>query len=75
MKRTPVTSSNISEIGHDPHENVLERKYKNGGIYRYAGVDADKHAAMMDPKKTPSIGAFVHANIKGVHPYTRADSE
>ena len=73
MKRTPVTSSNIAEIGHDPDTNTLEIKFKNGGVYSYAGVDAEKHATMMDPTKTPSIGAFVHANIKGHHAHTKVD--
>ena len=72
MKRTPVKSSNILEVGHDPETSTLEVLYKNGGVYHYSGVDADKHLALM---KAPSIGAFIHANIKGVHPHHKADSE
>jgi len=71
MKRTPVKSSNILEVGHDPETSTLEILFKNGGVYRYAGVDADKHAALM---KADSVGAFVHANIKGHHAHSKVDS-
>ena len=72
MKRTPVNgSSNILEIGHDPDANVLEVQFKNGGVYRYADVDQDKHKALMS---ADSIGGFIHANIKGKHPHTKVDS-
>lgn len=70
MKRTPVESGNVAEIGHDAATNTLEVQYKNGGVYRYADVDADKHSALM---KAPSIGGFIHANIKGHHPHTKVD--
>lgn len=73
MKRSPVNgSSNIVEVGHDPDAHVLEIKFKDGGIYRYAGVDADKHAAML---KADSVGKFFHANVKGTHKHTKVDSE
>ena len=69
MKRTPVKdSSTISEIGHDPDTGTLEVKFHNGGVYQYAGVDADKHAALM---QAPSAGKFLHANIKGVHKFSK----
>jgi len=71
MKRTPVKSSNISEVGFDPDTSTLAVLYKNGTLYHYAGVDADKHAALL---KAPSIGGFVHANVKGVHKHTKVDS-
>ena len=70
MKRTPVKSGNIAEIGHDSDTGTLEVLYKNGGLYRYAGVDADKHKALM---AAPSLGSFMHANIKGVHKHTKVD--
>ena len=72
MKMTPVESSNILEVGHDPDTHTLAVRFKGGTVYHYAGVDADKHAAMM---KAPSVGAFVHANIKGHHPHTKMDPE
>ena len=70
MKMTPVESSNIREIGHDADTNTLAVRFKNGGLYNYAGVDADKHTALM---KADSVGAFIHANIKGVHKHTKID--
>ena len=68
MKRTPVKSGNVAEIGHDPDSGTLEVKFSNGGVYRYVGVDADKHAALM---QAPSVGRFLNANIKGVHKHTK----
>lgn len=68
MKRTPVSSSNIVSIGHDPDTNTLEVEFSGGNVYTYHGVDADKHAAMM---KADSVGGFLHANIKGVHKFTK----
>ena len=71
MKRTPVNgSSNVLEVGHDPDANVLEVKFKGGGVYRYEDVDPDKHKAMM---AADSIGGFIHANIKGVHKHSKVD--
>lgn len=68
MKRTPVESGNVAAIGHDPDTNTLEVEFRNGGVYTYHGVDADKHAALM---KADSVGGFLHANIKGAHKFTK----
>ena len=76
MKMVPVKSSNIAEIGFDPESRTLGVKFKNGGLYHYRDFDAEKHATMMDPTKTPSIGSFIHANVKGKHPHSKiADSD
>lgn len=73
MKRSPVSnSSNVIEVGHDPDKNILEVKFKSGGVYQYAGVDADKHKAMMS---ADSVGGFFHANVKATHKHTKIDSE
>jgi hypothetical protein len=66
------SSSNISGVHHDTETSVLHVKFKNGGVYRYHGVTADKHAEMM---KSASIGAFLHQHIKGNHPYSKVESE
>ena len=70
MERTPVKSSNVASVGFDKETGTLEIEYKSGGVYHYVGVDADKHSDLM---KAPSIGAFVHAHIKGKHAHSKLD--
>jgi hypothetical protein len=61
MQHTTVASSNIHSIGYDPATSELEVRFKNGGTYRYAGVDAETHAAFL---RAPSVGAHFHQHIK-----------
>lgn len=69
MKREPVTSSNIASIGYDPQTETLEVEFKNGTVYQYHGVDADKHAALM---KADTVGGHFNAHIKGGgHKFTK----
>lgn len=58
---TPVKSSNIAAVGHDPHTSELTVEFKNGGRYIYHGISADQHAALM---KADSIGSHLHKYIK-----------
>lgn len=69
MNRTSVESSNIKSVGHDAGRKVLEVEFHNGSVFRYAGVDAGTHRAMLD---APSVGSFFHARIKGRFPHTKA---
>ena len=69
MQRTPVTSSNIVSIGHDPATNTLEVEFKGGGVYSYAGVDAAKHAALI---AADSVGSHFHKHIKNDHSFSKA---
>jgi hypothetical protein len=64
----PVKSSAIKAIAHNPETNTLRVEFKNGGIYDYAGVDANKHAALAGAE---SIGAHFRQHILGVHEHTR----
>lgn len=65
MKIETVQSSMISKIGHDPETSTLEIHMKTGDRYRYSGVDADSHAALMS---ADSIGKHYNQNIKGQYP-------
>ena len=67
-----VKSSNVEAVAHDPIENALHVRYRNGGVYRYDGIDADKHAALMG---ADSIGSFLHNHIKGKHSHAKVDSK
>lgn len=61
MEHTAVQSSNITSVGYDPATRELEVHFKSGGRYRYAGVDARTHAALMGAE---SVGAHFHKHIK-----------
>lgn len=62
MNRTPVTSSNIASIGHDPVENILEVEFANGATYQYSDFDS---AAFEAFSSSDSIGKYFHARIRG----------
>lgn len=64
MQRTPVKSSNVKSVGHDPATGTLEVEFNNGGLYHYEGVSADKHAELM---KADSIGSHLASHIKPHH--------
>lgn len=62
MERKPVTSSNVHSVGYDDDETkVLEVKFNNGKVYRYADVPAELHEELM---ASSSVGSFLHARIK-----------
>lgn len=68
MNMKPVASSQVKAIGHDPATNTLRVEYASGGVYDYAGVDAEKHRALM---AAPSIGSHLHKQIKPNHKFTK----
>jgi hypothetical protein len=59
---TPVTSSNIAEVGHDG--SSLWVKFKNDTLYRYPTAGADLHAGMI---AASSAGSYFHHHIKSAH--------
>lgn len=61
LQHTAVKSSNITSVAYDPAAQELEVQFKNGGRYRYAGVPATAHAALM---AADSVGAHFHQHIK-----------
>jgi hypothetical protein len=38
MDRTPVSSSNLSSVGYDPDEQILEIEFNGGRVYQYYDV-------------------------------------
>jgi KTSC domain len=66
MNRTPVESSNIAAIGHDPATNTLHVEFKgcNGApnrLYEYRGISAAEHQSLIN---APSIGYHFHAHVR-----------
>lgn len=60
IKRHPAISSNILSAGYDPASKTVEIVFKNGAVYRYAGVPKETYEGMW---KAESMGKFVHSNI------------
>lgn len=56
-----VDSSHISSIGYDETSKTLQIGFKSGATYRYTGVPANIHQAMLD---SPSKGKFFRFEIK-----------
>jgi hypothetical protein len=61
MTRTPVKSSNVVSIGHDPTSERLQVEFANG-VYEFKGVSAEQHARLM---AADSKGSHFHEFIKG----------
>jgi hypothetical protein len=66
---TPVQSSQIAALGHDPVTNTLRVQFQgSGSTYDYAGVSAETAADFL---KAESIGKFFGAQIKGKFEYRK----
>lgn len=67
MNLTPVTSSTIEAIGHNPETQTLHIKFKpykgqsEGPTYAYNGFTPAEFERF---KAAPSTGKHFHANIK-----------
>lgn len=57
-------SSNVEYVGYDPQAKDLYITFKGGSTYRYAEVPVD---TWRDLQNAPSVGKFIHANIKGIY--------
>jgi hypothetical protein len=68
MRRQPVGSSNIAEIGYDENSRTLEVLFHNGSIYQYFDVPPQIHTEIM---QAGSVGQYLNANIKGNFRYAR----
>lgn len=78
IKRIPVTSEIISEIGYNPVTKEMDVAFKSHtkpgtppkplSVYRYQSVGPDTHAALMS---ADSIGRYFTETIKK-HPETYA---
>lgn len=75
MKVTPVTSSQISHIGHDAENNKMVIVFARGGSpYMYDNVTAEKHATLIGDGT--GIGSRFHQMFKKnaeEHPYSKYD--
>jgi hypothetical protein len=75
MKLSPVSSSQISHIGHCPETNRMVIQFARGGTrYIYENVTAAQHEALVG---ATSVGSHFHTNFRNNpdFPYSRHDAE
>ncbi|WP_186210862.1 KTSC domain-containing protein [Burkholderia gladioli] len=68
MERTPVSSSNISSIGYDVENQILEIEFHGGSVYSYSGVPPSEYEGVMN---ADSKGKYFHANIKNRYSFMK----
>lgn len=60
MRRVPVESSVIAEIGYE--DEVMEVRFNNGGVYRYFNVSPEVCFNLL---RADSKGRFFNLHIRG----------
>ncbi len=63
-----VSSSNVESIGYDVDQQILYVKFLSGSTYIYKGVNMNEFEGL---KNAPSVGSYLHRNIKNSYPYER----
>lgn len=61
MKRQAVSSSNITSVGYDEENEILEIEFTRGGVYEYTEVPLNIYEELINAS---SIGVYFAANIK-----------
>lgn len=69
-KMTPVSSSNVAEIGYDDATQKVYVRFLNGSLYVYKGVPQFEFDGLLN---APSVGSYLHRNYKNVFPYERVE--
>jgi hypothetical protein len=63
-----VSSSNVESIGYDENSQILYVRFLNNSTYIYKGVPPVEFEGL---KSAPSVGSYLHRNIKNLCPYER----
>jgi len=66
MNRVPVSSSNLSSVGYDESNQVLEIEFHGGRVYQYFDVPKRIHQELM---KANSHGKYFNRNIEDKYRY------
>jgi hypothetical protein len=69
MNVTAVESTTLATVAYDDARELLQLEFRSRGIYRYFGVPAAVHAALVG---APSKGSYFNRVIRGRFPYTLA---
>lgn len=68
MNRVSVSSSDLSSVGYNPEQHILEIEFNSGGIYQYFNVPSSEHDGLMG---AVSHGQYFNAHIKDVYQYQK----
>ena len=68
MTRNSVQSSNLSSVGYDSENQILEIEFKKSGIYQYYKVPLNVYNGLMNAS---SHGEYFNAYIKGVYDFKK----
>jgi hypothetical protein len=68
MRRIPVSSSNLAEIGYDDTSRTLEILFRDDSLYQYFDIPQQEFDAL---KNAASKGHYLSTNIKGRYRYAR----
>ncbi|MBI1287147.1 MAG: KTSC domain-containing protein [Flavobacteriales bacterium] len=68
IEKIYVSSSNIEAVGYDEATETLRVWFLNGSVYDYSGVNSLEFEGLRD---APSVGSYLHQNIKGQYPYVK----
>jgi hypothetical protein len=69
MNVTAVESTTLATVAYDDARELLQLEFRSRAIYRYFGVPAAVHAALVG---APSKGSYFNRVIRGRFPYTLA---
>ena len=68
MRRDPVSSSNLTEVGYHRPTQTLEVCFKSGRVYQYFDVPERVHENL---KNAGSPGGYLSKEVKGKYRYAR----
>ena len=68
VKMISVVSSNVQAVGYDDVNQYLYVSFLNNALYRYHGVPLGEFEGL---RIAPSVGSYLHRNIKGLYTYER----
>jgi hypothetical protein len=70
VEMTPVSSSDVAELGYDEPNQVVYVRFLDDGLYIYKGVPQYEYERLL---YASSIGSYLYRNIKNVYPYERIE--
>ncbi len=68
MRVTAVESTVVARVGYDEDPELLQLEFCSRAIYRYCGVSAAVHQALL---VAPSKGIYFNQAIRGRFPFCR----
>ena len=68
MTRNSVQSSNLSSVGYDSENQILEIEFKKSGIYQFFKVQLNVYNGLMTAS---SLGEYFNAYIKNNFAYNK----